>query len=310
MHDYTKKFVGIIKDKYNECNSMRQTAKELKLSRYMVKRIISASPSDLPSCGRKSYSDTELNALQNILNSDSTLYLVELASVLYYRTGYNASRATICRMTKELRITRQRILDMAHEKFSPVAMERRMRYLAEVSMFPVNALYFVDECGIRYSHFLRSMARGYCGCRPRRLVPYTYKQKINLLSCIGSDGFVSYRIIKEETHTVDFNHIILEVVIPHIPMNSVVILDNASFHQCVNLEAAVRLTGRHLLFLPPYSPDLNPIEISYGWLKRQLQGQICKKSIVDLVASIAFTYSQIEKRHTQAWFKRCMYFIE
>jgi transposase len=49
------------------------------------------------------------------------------------------------------------------------------------------------------------------------------------------------------------------------------VLDNAAFHKAVQLEALVEMMGCKLLWLPPYSPDLNPIEISYGWMKKQIK---------------------------------------
>ena len=50
--------------------------------------------------------------------------------------------------------------------------------------------------------------------------------------------------------------------------NSVVVLDNASFHKSTGTKELVEQTGAKLLFLPPYSPDLNPIEHDFGALKK------------------------------------------
>lgn len=75
-------------------------------------------------------------------------------------------------------------------------------------------------------------------------------------------------------NTIDFNAFITECILPKIPLGAVIVLDNAAFHKSTILEGFVEIYGRYLLFLPPYSPDLNPIEISYGWLKKQLKVQI------------------------------------
>ncbi len=48
-------------------------------------------------------------------------------------------------------------------------------------------------------------------------------------------------------------------------------MDNASFHRAPELQAMIQILGRELLFLPPYSPELNPIELSYSWLKREVK---------------------------------------
>ncbi|MDR2560890.1 MAG: transposase [Holophagales bacterium] len=56
-----------------------------------------------------------------------------------------------------------------------------------------------------------------------------------------------------------------------LPANSVIVMDNASFHRKSRLPELAGRAGHVVLFLPPYSPELNPIENFWGWLKRQLR---------------------------------------
>ena len=60
-------------------------------------------------------------------------------------------------------------------------------------------------------------------------------------------------------------------LLPVLPENTVIVMDNASFHRKNRLFALAEKAGQRLIFLPPYSPDLNPIENFWAWLKRYLR---------------------------------------
>ncbi len=60
-------------------------------------------------------------------------------------------------------------------------------------------------------------------------------------------------------------------LLPALPKNAIIVMDNASFHRKKHLFDIAQNYGYRLIFLPPYSPELNPIEKFWAWLKRQLQ---------------------------------------
>jgi len=60
-------------------------------------------------------------------------------------------------------------------------------------------------------------------------------------------------------------------LLPSLPDNAFVVMDNASFHRKSKLFPLAEQAGVHLVFLPPYSPELNPIEHFWAWLKRYLR---------------------------------------
>jgi transposase len=62
-----------------------------------------------------------------------------------------------------------------------------------------------------------------------------------------------------------------EYLLPALPAHSVIVMDNAAFHRKSRLLYLAQQTGYKLIFLPPYSPELNPIEHFWSWLKRQLR---------------------------------------
>jgi transposase len=79
-----------------------------------------------------------------------------------------------------------------------------------------------------------------------------------------------------------------DCLLPNLPDSSVVVMDNASFHRKSKLFSITEKTGHRLIFLPPYSPEYNPIENFWAWLKRHLRKILPSYSSFDDALCSAF----------------------
>ena len=131
-------------------------------------------------------------------------------------------------------------------------------------------MYFLDESGV--DHRLHSpYARAPRGEKVYAEVSGARRGRTSVISACR-DGrlacpFVFEGYCKRGVIEACFNDILL----PSIPRGSVIILDNASFHRSPALQARAEAAGCSLMFLPVYSPDLNPIEHSWATLKQLLR---------------------------------------
>jgi len=83
------------------------------------------------------------------------------------------------------------------------------------------------------------------------------------------DGSLAATQLWEGTcNTLIFNQWLKDLLCPLIDENCVIIMDNATFHKSARTRELIESKGAKLLFLPPYSPDLNPIENDFGALKK------------------------------------------
>ena len=74
-------------------------------------------------------------------------------------------------------------------------------------------------------------------------------------------------MFQTNVNTEIFSSWVTEDLIPKLPTNSVIVMDNASFHKGVAMKKAIEDAGHTLLYLPPYSPDFNPIEKKWAQAK-------------------------------------------
>lgn len=100
------------------------------------------------------------------------------------------------------------------------------------------------------------------------------KGRTNVIGALLGSFLLTVTLFETTINTVIFNQWVLQDLIPKLPPESVVVLDNATFHKGLEMINALESLGHTVLYLPPYSPDLNPIEQKWAQAKsrrRKLQ---------------------------------------
>lgn len=145
---------------------------------------------------------------------------------------------------------------------------------------------YLDETG-----FESSTERLYGWGRPGQRV-YGYRQggQRQRTSLIG--GYLNHRLIapllfEGTCNTLLLNAWLTDHLLPALPAGSTLVLDNAAFHKAASTQAIVAQAGHQLLFLPPYSPHLNPIEKLWANLKHRWR-QLSLLSLEQLVQSSGY----------------------
>lgn len=99
----------------------------------------------------------------------------------------------------------------------------------------------------------------------------------------------------------------LETILgPTLRPGQTVVLDNLSSHKVDGVRERIHAQGCNLLYLPPYSPDLNPIELAWAKLKRLLENQRCD-SFEDFDSILCHAAASISPSDAQNWFRHCGY---
>ena len=97
-----------------------------------------------------------------------------------------------------------------------------------------------------------------------------------------------------------------ELLVPTLNRGEIVLMDNAAIHKLDDIEDALEAAGVGLLFLPPYSPDLNPIE--HGWSKVKARLRALKpRTVPDLLDALGDAFATLTPHDLQGWFRHCGY---
>ena len=150
-------------------------------------------------------------------------------------------------------------------------MERlRVEHRRKVAAIRPEDLIFVDESGTNLS-FCRLWARAPRGLRAFGSVPQNWGENLTILSALSLRGILGSMIVPGSTDSDVFLTYVEQVLVPELWPGAVVFMDNLSPHKVAGVQKAIKASGARLLYLPPYSPDLNPIEQAWSKLKAHLR---------------------------------------
>ncbi|TFY50736.1 hypothetical protein EVG20_g11358 [Dentipellis fragilis] len=121
---------------------------------------------------------------------------------------------------------------------------------------------------------LRGKAWALCGQRALRKCFFVRGRQYSLLPALSLDGVIWAKIVEGSFTTVRFLEFIeglLDCMQPFPGSNSVIIMDNARIHKDPEIIETIQARGMRALFLPPYSPDFNPIEFAFSAIKSRVK---------------------------------------
>ena len=144
---------------------------------------------------------------------------------------------------------------------------RRAEFVAELRTIPRERLIYLDESGVS-TQMTRSYGRALGGRRVPDAVPGGHWKMLTILGAMNHRGMLAAMTIEAATDREVFLRFLDEVLCPKLEPGDVLIRDNLSAHKVAGVRERVQARGASLLYLPPYSPDLNPIEKAWFKLKR------------------------------------------
>ena len=166
---------------------------------------------------------------------------------------------------------------------------------------------FLDESGINID-LTRLYGRAAPGERVVDSVPQPSGPQTTTLAVIGWNGVSAPLVLSGSVNGSVFSGYIEQNVLPTLQPGDILFMDNLSAHKVAGLEELIHSCGAHLIYLPPYSPDFNPIELAWSKVKSILR-RIKARTFSDLIDALKVALEAITTHDIHAWFAHCGYTI-
>ncbi|MCD7947319.1 MAG: IS630 family transposase [Oscillospiraceae bacterium] len=169
----------------------------------------------------------------------------------------------------------------------------------------LSKLVFLDESGVN-TNMSRLYARAQGGKRANDAVPLNTGVSTTILSSVRINGERVYTTFSGAVNGERFKEYLREFLVDSLHPGDIVIMDNLRSHKVAGVAELVASSGATILYLPPYSPDLNPIEQMWSKIKAYLR-MVKARTVDSLHAAIPDAFDCVSSSDISGWFAACGY---
>lgn len=195
----------------------------------------------------------------------------------------------------------------AAEQDRPDVAEKRAQWRVwQVGIDP-SRLLFIDETWAT-THMTRLRGRAPSHQRVVGIVPHGHWKTTTLVAAMGLTGVQCSMVLDGAINRAGFEAFVHQVLLPTLRPGQIVVMDNLSSHKGPRVAELIRGVGAQLLYLPPYSPDLSPIEPAFSKIKHLLRSA-AHRTIDTLWDSMQSILDRIRAADAAGYFRHCGYAI-
>jgi len=252
--------------------------------------------------------------IQGTISKTCDTYLDELQETLRDSCGVDASAQTIWRALKRSGFSMKKLTRAAIER----SATKRAEYMANIgwNYTPEQAV-FLDESACNRKTSYRDRAWAIRGRRALRKSFFVRGRRYSILPALSLDGILAVDIIEGSFTTARFARFVdglLNRMNPFPGLNSVIIMDNCRIHKSDVIVDMIHERGMRCEFLPPYSPDYNPIELAFSAIKAHIRrnGHAIRaamngKDDTDVYVLLHEAVWTVTPENAKGWFHHCGY---
>ena len=262
---------------YSLNNSIRETAKVFGVSPdtvYRIKKLFFETNSIIPRKPIREYtrliSEEGEMYLKRLISEKSDLTLEEIINDYAEKYGIRVSMGTMFNTLEKLNITYKKKSFSDPKKHTEKNEELKKEYDLKLAEIPTKNRFYLDETGT-YLNLTPLYGRSKCGEPVYDEKPTHSSGTINTIAILSEDGILApYSYTTTMTSSVFIEYLDIHVL-PILTNGQTLIMDNLKVHHAKNVKAYLNEKGINVLYLPAYSPELNPIEEAFSKIKNYIK---------------------------------------
>ena len=194
---------------------------------------------------------------------------------------------------------------IASEQDRPDVVEKREKWRVEQQSIPPEKAVFIDETWAK-TCMTRTYGRSLIGTRLIEKVPSGRWETTTFLGAMRAEGFIAPLTVEGPINGELFLAWVRKELAPALRPGDIVVMDNLSSHKVAGVHEAIEAVGAEVRYLPPYSPDLNPIELAFAKFKKLLRDG-ARRTVDKLWELCGALLDEFTEQECRNYFKHCGY---
>ncbi len=256
-----------------------------------------------PSGGSTSPLEQHAEFLLGLIADQPDLTLDEIVAAMRKRR-IAGSRSAVWRFFARRNISFKKTLYAAERKRADVARARR-RWMREQGMFDPARLVFIDET-CTTTAMVRLRGRAPRGERLVGYAPHGHWKTITFVGGLRQRGMTAPFVLEGAMNGPMFLAYVKQCLVPTLKRGEIVLMDHLPVHKVAGVAEAIAAAGATLIYLPKYSPDLNPIELAFSKLKAHLR-KAAEHTILRLLRRIGRVVTDFSPQECSNFFRHAGY---
>jgi transposase len=186
---------------------------------------------------------------------------------------------------------------------APDVVQQRNEWTKSLPELDKNKLVFLDESGVN-TNLTRIYGRSLGGTRCVDNAPLSTPKNTTILSSIRLNGEYAYTTYQGGTTNENFIDYLTNVLAPTLHEGDIVVMDNMRTHRSKSVKKVIDDLNLNVIYLPPYSPDFNPIEKMWSKIKSILR-KLKIRALSELKSGIQTAFSKVTADDCKGWFSSC-----
>ncbi len=184
-------------------------------------------------------------------------------------------------------------------------VEKRADFFHAMSEIDPKDIIVIDESGSDLKQ-CNEYARAEGGARAKAAKPHCPGERFSIIGAISSYAILAISYVVCAVNGQIFTHFIKHLLLPKLKRGQYVLMDNISFHKQRTVRELIESVGARVVFLPPYSPDLSPIEKMWSKIKTILK-KLKPRTKAEFQDALLHALDAVSDDDLEAWYENCGY---